>query len=177
MNGRKTEKQRMDDFDCKWRRGWLYGVRRPKYFTIYYTRSVQGNLITRQGNLSEFSGKKIWAGVWEPWMFAAFDWYDHLTTSMWILKKWDENIIWIHRVHSANSGPTSCCWPHGPCVNHFTNYQSSLVIYTHAKYIHWSVPEVMCHPDTLLCTHFTSIGVHQCHRNFVITDTKFLLQL
>ena len=45
------------------------GVRRPKYFTMYYTRSLQGNCRICQGNLREFSGKKIWASVWEPWYY------------------------------------------------------------------------------------------------------------
>ena len=39
---------------------WVWGVRRPKYLTIYYksTRSLQGNMRICQGNFREFSGKK-----------------------------------------------------------------------------------------------------------------------
>ena len=38
---------------------WGWGVRRPKYFTIYYrsTRPLQGNMRICQGNHREFSGK------------------------------------------------------------------------------------------------------------------------
>ena len=46
---------------------YIRGVRRPKYFTINYTRSLQGNMRICQGNFREFSGKKICARVWEPW--------------------------------------------------------------------------------------------------------------
>ena len=45
----------------------IWGVRRPKYFTINYARSLQGNLRICQGNFREFSGKKNCARVWEPW--------------------------------------------------------------------------------------------------------------
>ena len=45
----------------------IWCVRRPKYFTINYTRSLQGSLRICQGNFREFSGKKICARVWEPW--------------------------------------------------------------------------------------------------------------
>ena len=34
-----------------------------KYFIIYYTRSLQGNLRISQGNHGEFSGKKLWQSV------------------------------------------------------------------------------------------------------------------
>ena len=38
---------------------WGWGVRRPKYFAIYYKRSLQGNLRICEGNLWAFSGKTI----------------------------------------------------------------------------------------------------------------------
>ena len=44
----------------------IWGVRRPKYFTINYTRSLQESLRTCQGNFREFSREKICVGVWEP---------------------------------------------------------------------------------------------------------------
>ena len=56
----KTEKQRIVYFDGKCRAGYMgMGMRRPKYFTIYYrsTRSLQGSMRICQGNLREFSGK------------------------------------------------------------------------------------------------------------------------
>ena len=54
---KESQKQRIVDFDGKWRLGWLYGE--AKYFTIYYrsTMSLQENMRIYQGNLREFSGK------------------------------------------------------------------------------------------------------------------------
>ena len=68
INERKTEKQRIVNFDGKWRPDWINGdggVRRPNYFAIYYrsTRSLQGNMKICQGNLREFSGKKLCESV------------------------------------------------------------------------------------------------------------------
>ena len=61
LNERKTEKQRIVDFDGKCRPGLLYGdgVRMPKYLTIYYrsTGSLHENMRICQGNLGELSGK------------------------------------------------------------------------------------------------------------------------
>ena len=59
INERETEKQRIVNFDGKWRPGWLYGdqgVRRPNYFTIYYrsTRFSMKKLCQSAGILLTF---------------------------------------------------------------------------------------------------------------------------
>ena len=61
-------KLRIINFDGRWRPGrlyWGWDVSRPKYFTIYYTRSLQGNMRICQGNLRNSQGIKC-ARVWEP---------------------------------------------------------------------------------------------------------------